>query len=103
MCGNFGLIIEKNIPGFGELLSSRANQIFELMGRDTELRGAQAGGGLVMALDRQGDNGFVGHKIVNAKRGDLTPALEAAFRSQRRRARRSGWKPHPAGLMACWH
>ncbi|MEB3323969.1 MAG: hypothetical protein VKM17_01370, partial [Cyanobacteriota bacterium] len=102
-CGNFGLIARKEHPGRGELLSLRAIQIFELMGRDTELRGAQAGGGLVMALDRQGDNGFVGHKIVNAKRGDLTPSLEAAFRAQRRRARRHGWKPHPTGLMACWH
>lgn len=103
MCGNFGLIIDNDIPGLGELLSSRAIQIFELMGRETELRGAQAGGGLVMALDRQGDNGFVGQKIVNAKRGDLTPSLEDAFRVQRRRARRHGWKPQPVGLMACWH
>lgn len=103
MCGNFGLIIDSDIPGLGDLLSSRAIQIFELMGRETELRGAQAGGGLLMALDRQGDSGFVGHKIVNAKRGDLTPALEAAFQSQRRRAHRSGWKPNLVGLMACWH
>lgn len=102
-CGNFGLIASKEQPGRRELLSPRAVQIFELMGRDTELRGAQAGGGLVMAIDRQGDNGFVGHKIVNAKRGDLTPSLEAAFRTQRRKARRNGWKPHPSGLMACWH
>ena len=102
-CDNFGLLASREHAGRGELLSPRALEIFEQMGRDTELRGAQAGGGLVMALDRRGDNGFVGHKIVNAKRGDLTPSLEAAFRSQRRRARRNGWKPHPAGLMACWH
>jgi hypothetical protein len=102
-CGNFGLIASKEHAGRGELLSPRALEIFEQMGRDTELRGAQAGGGLVMALDRRGDNGFVGHKIVNAKRGDLTPSLKAAFRTKRRRARRNGWRPHPAGLMACWH
>jgi hypothetical protein len=102
-CGNFGLLASREHAGRGELLSPRALEIFEQMGRDTELRGAQAGGGLVMALDRRGDNGFVGHKIVNAKRGDLTQSLEAAFRSQRRRARRNGWKPHPTGLMACWH
>lgn len=102
-CGNFGLIAAQEFPRQGELLSSRAIRIFHQMGRETELRGAQAGGGLVMALDRHGDNGYVGHRIVNAKRGDLTPTLEAGFRQQRRWAWRGGWTGHPAGLLACWH
>jgi hypothetical protein len=102
-CGNFGLLAQRETAQRSELLSPQAIRIFHQMGRDTELRGAQAGGGLVMAVDRQGDHGFVGHKIVNAKRGDLTPSLEMAFRHQRQRARRSGWSPSPTGLMACWH
>lgn len=102
-CGNFGLLTAPETPDRGELLTANAIRIFHLMGRDTELRGAQAGGALVMALDRHGDHGFVGHKIVNAKRGDLTPSLEAGFRRRRRRARHRGWRPHPSGLLACWH
>ena len=102
-CGNFGVLAERHAANGSELLSEQAIRIFHQMGRDTELRGAQAGGGLVMALDREGDHGFVGHKMVNAKRGDLTPSLETAFCQQRRRARRSGWTPPPTGLMACWH
>jgi hypothetical protein len=102
-CGNFGLIAAPQSWGEKDLLSDRAIQIFHRMGRETELRGAQAGGGLVMTLDRQGNNCFVGHKIVNAKRGDLTPSLEAGFRRRRRQARHGGCRPHPACLMACWH
>lgn len=102
-CGNFGLLTAEDIPLRGDLVSQRTIGLFQRMGRETELRGAQAGGGLVMAVDRLGEAAFVGEKIVNAKRGDLTPALEAAFRKGRKRARRSGWRRHPAGLMACWH
>ncbi|MFM7266101.1 MAG: hypothetical protein ACKOZW_11045 [Cyanobium sp.] len=102
-CGNFGLLAASDHPLRGDLISDRTIGIFQRMGQETELRGAQAGGGLVMALDQGGDTGFVGTKIVNAKRGDLTPALESAFRQGRRRARRRGWQRHPAGLMACWH
>jgi hypothetical protein len=102
-CGNFGLIAAPVPIDQGELLSAQAVDIYQRMGRETELRGAQAGGGLVMSVDRQGGNAFVGHRIVNAKRGDLTPSLEAGFRRQRRQAHRRGCRPHPAGLMACWH
>jgi hypothetical protein len=102
-CGNFGLIAAKDFSCSDELLSGQMINIFHRMGRETELRGAQAGGGLLMTLDRRGDVGFVGHRIVNAKRGDLTPSLEAAFRKRRRRARQMGCRPHPAALLACWH
>lgn len=102
-CGNFGLLTAAKPSDKQDLLSHQAIDIFKRMGRETELRGAQAGGGLVMTLDRQGDNAFVGHKLVNAKRGDLTPSLEAGFRLRRRLACRRGWRPHPTGLMACWH
>jgi hypothetical protein len=102
-CGNFGLIAAEDLSGSDELLSGSMINIVHRMGRETELRGAQAGGGLVMTVDRRGDVGFVGHRIVNAKRGDLTPALEAAFSKQRRRAYQMGCRPHPAALLACWH
>lgn len=102
-CGNFGVIASAEVAGRHELLSPQAIRLFHRMGQETEVRGAQAGGGLVMALDRRGDTCFVGHKIVNAKRGDLTPSLEAAFCKVRQRARRLGCRPHPAGLLACWH
>lgn len=102
-CGNFGFISAPEPPRNGELLSNRAIERFDRMGRETELRGAQAGGGLVIAQDRQRQNCFVGHKIVNAKRGELTTSLEASFRRERQRARRSGIRPHPSSLLASWH
>jgi len=43
-CGNFGLIAAPQSWGEKDLLSARAIQIFHRMGRETELRGAQAGG-----------------------------------------------------------
>jgi len=102
-CGNFGVIASAEVASRHELLSPHAIRLFHRMGQETEVRGAQAGGGLVMALDRRGETCFVGHKIVNAKRGDLTPSLEAAFCKVRQRAHRRGCRPHPAGLLACWH
>jgi hypothetical protein len=102
-CGNFGVLAAIDGANPDDLLPPAAIALFERMGRETELRGAQAGGGLVMAIDDHGDACFVGHRIVNAKRGDLTPALEAAFRRRRRRALRRGRRLHPAGLLACWH
>lgn len=102
-CGNFGFIAAPETPGRGDLLSTGAIERFDRMGWETELRGAQAGGGLLMTRDLQGQNRFVGHKIVNAKRGDLTTALESGFRRQRRRAWRSGIRSHPSALLATWH
>ncbi|MFM9072787.1 MAG: hypothetical protein ACKOOC_05205 [Cyanobium sp.] len=102
-CGNFGLVAGPQAIRGRELLSPRVISLFHRMGRETELRGAQAGGGLVMTLDRQGENRLVGHKIVNAKRGDLTPALEDGFRRRRRRAHRGGCRPHSDATVACWH
>lgn len=102
-CGNFGFIAPSDAPARGDLLPAHAIGRFDRMGRETELRGAQAGGGLVMTQDRRGRNCFVGHKILNAKRGDLTTALEAGFRQRRRQARRAGCRPHPSSLMVGWH
>ena len=83
-CGNFGIIAAPVPVEQAELLSAQALDMYQRMGRE-------------------GGNTFVGHRIVNAKRGDLTPSLEAGFRRQRRRARRRGCRPHPAGMMVCWH
>jgi hypothetical protein len=102
-CGNFGFIAAPEVPAQDDLLSASAIERFQRMGWETELRGAQAGGGLVMTRDRVGQTRFVGHRMVNAKRGDLTSALEAGSRRQRRRARRAGFRPHPSSLMASWH
>jgi len=102
-CGNFGVLAAVDDVTAPDLLPPEVITLFERMGRETELRGAQAGGGLVMAIDDHGDACFVGQRIVNAKRGDLTPALETAFRRRRRQALRKGRRLHPAGVLACWH
>jgi len=59
--------------------------IFKAMGRETEIGGEQAGGGVVFARDRVG-GALSAKKVVNQKRQNLTQSLEAAFAATRRKA-----------------
>jgi hypothetical protein len=102
-CGNFGFITGADPGPKGELLSPPAIARFWTMGLETETRGAQAGGGLLLVRDGQGQIGFVGHKTINGKRGHLTRLLERGFRRARRRAVRAGCRTLSSGLMAAWH
>ncbi|MFN9619348.1 MAG: hypothetical protein ACK55X_06515 [Synechococcaceae cyanobacterium] len=102
-CGNFGVITVPEAPLQGDLLPGAVLRLYERMGKETELRGSQAGGGLMLTRDRDGSPRFIGHKILNAKRGDLTASLEAGFRRRRRLARLAGSRCDPATLLACWH
>jgi hypothetical protein len=76
--------------------------MFYQMGGETEIRGEQAGGGLVVARNRDNQTVFVGKKIVNKKRHNLTTSLEAAFASQRGRTISAGIKPMES-VMGVWH
>ncbi len=101
-CGNFGLIAQRKPDDGNELLPARMVKIAQTMGRETEIRGEQAGGGLVLARD--GDRIiFVGKKIVNRKRENLTTSLEAAFAYIRNQAIASGVKPSKSSVMGAWH
>jgi hypothetical protein len=102
-CGNFGFISGPAPSPRGELLPSCAIERLRTMGLQTEIRGAQAAGALVLVGDRHGDPRFVGHKLVNAKRGQLTASLETSFGRRRREAARAGHRPLSAGLMAACH
>lgn len=102
-CGNFGLISGPMPSPPGELLPSCAIERLRTMGLQTEIRGAQAAGALVLVGDRQGTPNFVAHKLVNAKRGHLTTALEAGFLRCRRQAARVGCRPLTTGLLAAYH
>ncbi len=102
-CGNFGFISGPTPSPPGELLPSCAIERLRTMGLETEIRGTQAGGALVLVGDRHGDPGFVGHKLVNAKRGQLTAAMEASFGRRRRQAARAGHRPLATGLLAACH
>jgi hypothetical protein len=102
-CGNFGFISGPAAAPRGDLLPVCAIERFRAMGLETEIRGAQAGGAMVLVGDLHGDPRFVGHKLVNAKRGDLTAALERKFRRRRRQSARAGCRPLPSGLIAAWH
>ncbi|XGB43880.1 MAG: hypothetical protein LVS60_09475 [Nodosilinea sp. LVE1205-7] len=73
------------------------------MGQETEVRGEQAGGGLVFARDLLGYTHFVGHKLVKAKRGKLTTTLASSFTRIRQEARRSGLRPMPVTTVGAWH
>lgn len=102
-CGNFGFITGAKPSVEGDLLPPSAIDRFWTMGLETEIRGAQAGGGMVLVRDGEGQIGFLGHKRINGKRGHLTRSLERGFRRVRRRALRAGCRPLPSSLMAAWH
>lgn len=102
-CGNFGFLGIKNASDGENLLPARFLSIYKKMGRETEVRGEQAGGGFVSARDRNDDSIFVGKKIVNSKRDNLTKSLEAAFAPVRRKAIREGLQPLPSLVKGVWH
>ncbi|MEI6110304.1 MAG: hypothetical protein WCP63_01340 [Cyanobium sp. ELA712] len=70
--GNFRFIAEQEEVSEDELISRQGIERFQIMGRETVDRGEQAGGGLVLASDSSGLVRFVGHKVVNKKRKNLT-------------------------------
>ena len=74
-CGNFGILGERgsNERGF---LPRRFRELTRRLGEATDIRGQQAGGLAVMSATGR----FVGRKIVNDKRGNLTRDLIASFR-----------------------
>lgn len=102
-CGHFGFISAADPPPRGELLPPPAIDRFRAMGLEMETRGAPGGAGLVLVRDRKGRIGFVGHGMVNGKRGHLTRSLERGLRRAGHRALRTGRRPLPSGLIAAWH
>ena len=101
-CGNFGLIARRKPNDGNDLLPPRTIEIAQQMGRETEVRGEQAGGGLVIA-QQDSHPVFVGKKIVNQKRCNLTKSLEAKFATARKKALASGIKPLPSSITGVWH
>ena len=102
-CGNFGFIAQKTDPQLQGLIPQSWLELFKTMGRETEVRGEQAGGGLTIAQDWTGRSYFVGDKIVNAKRSNLTQSLEKVFHGTRDRAWRAGYRPRYNTIIGVWH
>lgn len=102
-CGNFGFLGRRNPNDGHELLPERVVEMFNKMGRETEIRGEQAGGGLVFARNKDNQAVFVGKKIINKKRDNLTKSLEAAFAPVRRQATFTGAKALESVVMGVWH
>ncbi len=101
-CGNFGFIATRQSEDDRSLLPARMVEMAQQMGQETEIRGEQAGGGLVVA--QNGDRVvFVGKKVVNRKRDNLTKSLEAAFAPVRQKAIASGVKPLASPTIGVWH
>lgn len=102
-CGNFGFLGKRRPEDGHVLLPARAIKIYQTMGKETEIRGAQAGGGATFARDREGRPIFVGKKLVNRKRQNLTRALESAFSFTRRKAMAMGAKASEKVVVGAWH
>lgn len=101
-CGNFGFVgLCHHSPQ--KLLPAPVVSLFRVMGQETEIRGAQAGGALTLALHPSGQTVFVGHKKVNSKRGNLTQSLEKSFERVRKKAVREGIQPLKEVALAAWH
>ena len=103
MCGNFGFLGKRLPQDDADLLPARVVEIFNTMGRETEIRGEQAGGSVVFARDRCDRVIFVGKKVVNQKRQNLTQALEATFAATRHKATRKGAKALNQAVVGIWH
>ena len=101
-CGNFGLIALRQPDDGNKLLPARMLDLAQQMGQETEVRGEQAGGGLVIGRNED-RTVFVGKKIVNRKRSNLTKSLEAAFAPIRNKAIAAGVKPLESTVMGVWH
>ena len=101
-CGNFGFICQRLKDDETVLLPERMLNMYYQMGRETEIRGEQAGGGLVIAEDRQQQTVFVGKKVVNKKRENLTKSLEAAFAIERKK-QAARVTPLEHSVTGVWH
>ena len=102
-CGNFGFICQRQESDEPVLLPERMLNMYYQMARETEIRGEQAGGGLVIASDRHNQTVFVGKKVVNKKRDNLTNSLEAAFATERKKARSARITPLDRLVTGVWH
>ena len=87
-CGNFG-ILAKRRPNEHGFLPPRFRHLFERLGEVTDLRGQQAGGMAVMGACGR----FIGRKLVNPKRGNLTRILLRAFLRRASLRRFAGARP----------
>ncbi len=67
-CGNFGFICQRLENDGNQLLSERMINMYYQMARETEIRGEQAGGGLVIAQDRDEEIVFVGEKNCQSQK-----------------------------------
>jgi len=87
-CGNFGILAKRG-PRERGFLPRRFLNIVEQLGKDTDIRGRQAGGLAVLASGGH----FIGRKVLNEKRGDLTQNLLRAFSRSALFSRMRGIKP----------
>jgi hypothetical protein len=102
-CGNFGFVGKRLASDGNALLPDRFVKIFHTMGSETEIRGEQAGGGAIFARDKSQQVIFVGTKVVNQKRQNLTQSIENSFAPVRHKANRAGAKAVDAAVVGIWH
>ena len=102
-CGNFGFVGKRLANDGDALLPPRVVEIFHKMGCETEILGEQAGGGVVFARDRSDRVVFVGKKVINQKRRNLTQSLESVFELVRQQAIQTGAKAVNEAIVGVWH
>lgn len=72
-----------------ESISRQGIERFQAMGHEPEVRGEQAGAGLVLASDSSGHVRFVARKVAIKKRRNLACHIESRFSRKRQQAIRA--------------
>ena len=101
-CGVFVLLGRRAGTDGADLMPARFEKTLGMMGAQTQVRGRQAGGGLVLGVSPGNRVKFVGYKGVNAKRGDLSRGVLHRVNKAIARAERKGLRPWKA-FMGCFH
>lgn len=102
-CGNFGFIGRWNEKSGKTLIPEWLRNVAFSLGMETEIRGEQAGGGSVTAVDKKGEPALLGVKLVNTKRGNLTRALADRMFRMIRKAWSSGFRSVGGLVVAIYH
>ncbi len=91
-CGVFGIVAQRRGSDHG-LLPARLEKKLRLEGEHTQVRGRQAGGGIVVGKTKRGKTTLIGGKYVNPKRSNLTELVLRGIGRLIGRAERKGVSP----------
>ncbi len=91
-CG-VAIIVSQRDPQDKSIVPEETREDFKATGVVTDIRGQQAAGVKILAVNAQGTPVWVGDRMVNDKRGDLPQSLDTRMTQQEILAKARGYKP----------